>query len=124
MGWKQQLGNTIQEGRKKAGMSLRDLCDLIDVSPETIRQYELGNRVPDADKLGRIAVLLGISELELGDIKISISQLNKQPSFFQSPEQFRLDFEREYTSSKATLRIRPGSFSITLAGFRANGSKR
>jgi transcriptional regulator with XRE-family HTH domain len=116
MGWKQQLGAKLRRERESAGISLRGLGGLVKASPETIRQYERG-RLPDADKLARIAVALGISEIELDHLRISIADIRTRTS---QPigEQLRLDFAGEYTRSKAIVKIRPGSVSVTVTGLR------
>jgi len=116
MGWKQQLGAKLRRERKSAGISLRGLGGLIKASPETIRQYERG-RLPDADKLARIAVALGISEIELDHLRISIADIRARKSESVG-EQLRLDFAGEYARSKAIVKIRPGSVSVIVTGFR------
>jgi len=121
MGWKQQLGAKLRRERKSAGISLRGLGGLIKASPETIRQYERG-RLPDADKLAKIAVALGISEIELDHLRISIADIGTQPSESVG-EQLRLDFAGEYTRSKATVKIRPGSVSVTITGMRVSNTR-
>jgi len=91
---------------------------MIKASPETIRQYEQG-RVPDAYKLAKIAVALGISELDLDHLRIHIGGIGT-PTSESLGEQLRLDFAGEYTRSKATVKIRPGSVSVTITGSRVN----
>src|ERR1700690_228619 len=121
MGWKQQLGAKPRRERKSAGISPRGLGGLIKASPETIRQYERG-RLPDADKLAKIAVALGISEIELDHHRISIADIRTQPSESVG-EQLRLDFAGEYTRSKATVKIRPGSVSVTITGLHVSNTR-
>ena len=116
MGWKEQLGAKLRRERKSAGISLRDLGGLIKTSPETIRQYERG-RLPDADKLAKIAVALGISEIDLDHLRISIADIGA-PTSESVGEQLRLDFAGDYTRSRAIVKIRPGSVSVTVTGLR------
>jgi len=122
MGWKQQLGSKLRRERKSAGISLRGLGGLIKASPETIRQYERG-RLPDADKLARIAVALGISEIELDHLRISIAETGTRTSE-SAGEQLRLDFAGEYARSKASIKIRPGSVSVTITGLPVSSARR
>jgi transcriptional regulator with XRE-family HTH domain len=121
MGWKEQLGAKLRRERKSAGISLRDLGGLIKASPETIRQYERG-RLPDADKLAKIAVALGISEIDLDHLRISIADIGA-PTSESVGEQLRLDFAGEYARSKATVKIRPGSVSVTITGLRVSNTR-
>ena len=116
MSWKEEFGIELRRLRKEAGETLRTLATKVGVTPETIRQYELG-RIPDADKLARIAVALKRSEFVLNDLRISVAQKGKeqQPS---KPEQLTLDFTAEYAHSSATIQIRPGSIAVTLKGMR------
>ncbi|PYX63994.1 MAG: hypothetical protein DMG74_14675, partial [Acidobacteria bacterium] len=53
---RRELGAKIQQGRETAGLSLRALGKMVGISGEGIRNYELGARVPDADKLAKIGV--------------------------------------------------------------------
>jgi transcriptional regulator with XRE-family HTH domain len=121
MGWKQQLGAKLRRERKSAGISLRNLGALIKASPETIRQYERG-RLPDAYKLAKIAVALGISELDLDHLRISIAGIGT-PTSESVGEQLRLDFAGEYARSKATVKIRPGSVSVTITSLRVSNTR-
>lgn len=116
MGWKEEFGANIRRLREEAGASLRALGKAVGVTPETIRQYELG-RIPDADKLARIAVALKTSEFVLNDFRITVAQ---KGAIQQAPkaEQLTLDFSAEYTTSKATIQIRPGCIAVTLRGMR------
>lgn len=114
MNWRKEFGASLQKRREDANLSLRALGRRVGVSPETIRQYELG-RIPDADKLAKIAVALKTSEFVLKDAKISIVRAVPEPT---AAEQLTLDFKAEYTQSTATIQIRPGSIAVTLGGVR------
>ena len=121
MGWKEELGSKLRKERQGAGISLRALAKVSKTSPETIRKYELG-KVPDADRLVKVARALGISEIDLDDIRVHIARpgANEEKS---TGEQLRLDFTGEYTRSKATVKIRPGSVSIAFKGLRVSSAK-
>lgn len=114
MEWRGEFGAYLQSRREDAGLSLRALSEIVGVSPETIRQYELG-RVPDADKLAKIALALNTSEFVLDDTRISFIR-REQASASEEQQQLSLDFTTEYTTAKAVVRIRRGSISITLKG--------
>jgi len=62
-------------------------------------------------------VALGISEIELDHLRISIADIRTRTSESVG-EQLRLDFAGEYTRSKAIVKIRPGSVSVTVTGSR------
>lgn len=99
-------------------MSLRDLARLVGASPETIRKYE-GGSVPDADRLAKVAFALGVTELELGGIKVSVA--GPRPTRQEAKgEQLRLDFNKDYVRSRVGVKIRPSSISLTVSVLRAN----
>jgi transcriptional regulator with XRE-family HTH domain len=52
------LSEKIKSLRKKTGLSQTELSKQIDVSMTTIRRWESGERVPDADELLKLAVTL------------------------------------------------------------------
>jgi transcriptional regulator with XRE-family HTH domain len=54
------LGKNIQKYRKEAGLTQRELAELLDVAVGTIQQYELGKRQPRLEMINRIAAALGI----------------------------------------------------------------
>lgn len=54
------LGEQIKYYRKKAGLTQKELAELLDVAPNTIQQYELGKRQPRLEMINRIAGALGI----------------------------------------------------------------
>ena len=54
------LGNNIKKYRKEAGLTQRELAEILDVAVGTIQQYELGKRQPRLEMINRIAGALGI----------------------------------------------------------------
>lgn len=54
--------------RRLAGLSVRELADLMKVSAPTISGYETGNRTPGPDKLNKLARVLGVKVETLVDI--------------------------------------------------------
>jgi len=123
MGWEQELGAKIQKGRDTAGLSLRALGKLVGISGEGIRNYELGTRVPDADKLAKIGVALGIHEFDLDRVRISIAQPLAR-TLEPTREQLSFDFSGEYANSRAVIRIRPGGVSVTITGSALRRARR
>ena len=65
------LGQRIRYYRKKAKMTQKDLADFCEVSEPAIRNYELGNRVPDWEMLQTIAAGLKVSYYALAEPDIS-----------------------------------------------------
>ena len=54
------LGNNIQKYRKEAGLTQKELAEILNVAVGTIQQYELGKRQPRLEMINRIAGALGI----------------------------------------------------------------
>ncbi len=54
------LGSNIQKYRKEAGLTQRELAEILDVAVGTIQQYELGKRQPRLEMINRIAGVLGV----------------------------------------------------------------
>ena len=59
-----ELGQIIQEKRKKAGLTQKELAKKIGVATITIQQYERGLREPKLETVARIAEALNVSVSE------------------------------------------------------------
>ncbi len=59
------LGSNIQKYRKKAGLTQKELAEILDVAVGTIQQYELGKRQPRLETIDKIASALGVSPYEM-----------------------------------------------------------
>ncbi|SCL84976.1 helix-turn-helix transcriptional regulator [Sporanaerobacter sp. PP17-6a] len=51
----------LKEIRIKKGLTQKELADAINLSQETISQYEIGNRTPSIVVARKIAEVLGVS---------------------------------------------------------------
>ena len=56
-----QLGNKIAKKRKDYGMTQTEFAEKINVTRQTVSRWEAGTVMPDIEKLGDIADLLGVS---------------------------------------------------------------
>ena len=65
------LGERIRFYRQQAGLTQKELADLCEVSESAIRNYELGNRVPDFLTLHIIAEKLRVNYAAISGEKIS-----------------------------------------------------
>lgn len=59
------IGQRIQEARKKAGYTQKELAEKIGVVTGTIQQYELGKRQPRIEQIQAIAAALGCDPYSL-----------------------------------------------------------
>ncbi len=56
-----QMGNKIARRRKDLGMTQVSLADALAVTRQTVSRWEAGAVLPDIDKIGDIARILGVS---------------------------------------------------------------
>ena len=62
-----KVGNILSKLRKEKGWTQKELADKCGLNESTIRNYELGNRYPDATTLLNIANNLNVSFYALSD---------------------------------------------------------
>lgn len=55
------LGNKITEKRKSLGMTQIEFAEKMHVTRQTVSRWEAGTVMPDIDKIGEIADVLGVS---------------------------------------------------------------
>jgi transcriptional regulator with XRE-family HTH domain len=112
----QQLGLQLKAARGQ--MSLRALSVHVGISPSTLGEYERGVKVPEADKLARIAETLNCLTFRIDDFYFTVSRVVLDPEPGRQSEQLPLDFSGEYTYAKAVVKIKPGRISVALDGFK------
>ena len=56
-----ELGNKIAQKRKDMGMTQIEFADALSVTRQTVSRWEAGTVMPDIDKIGDIATLLGVT---------------------------------------------------------------
>ena len=56
-----QLGNKIAQRRKDLGLTQVSFADALSVTRQTVSRWEAGTVLPDIDKIGDIARILGVS---------------------------------------------------------------
>ena len=65
------LGERIRFYRQQAGLTQKELADLCEISESAIRNYELGNRVPDFLTLKNITEQLRVSFYAIADVNLT-----------------------------------------------------
>jgi transcriptional regulator with XRE-family HTH domain len=115
----EQLGSQIKLARDAAKLSLRALGEIVEISASTIGEYERGVRVPEADKLARIASALNCFTFRVDSFAFSIGPGLSKAEESSRNEQLRLDFEAEYGYGRAHVRIEPGKITVAFDGARA-----
>ncbi|MBE6989748.1 MAG: helix-turn-helix transcriptional regulator [Ruminococcaceae bacterium] len=57
----EQLGSKIARKRKNLGLTQTEFAEKLSVTRQTVGRWEAGTVMPDIDKIGDIAALLGVS---------------------------------------------------------------
>jgi len=116
----QQLGAQIKAAR--GDMPLRTLSEQVGISPSTLGEYERGVKIPEADKLARIAEALNCFTYRIDNFYFTVSRVvvnTEQPPTTQLP----LDFSGEYSYAKASVKIGPKRISVMFDGLKAGNTK-
>ncbi|MBR6472719.1 MAG: helix-turn-helix transcriptional regulator [Firmicutes bacterium] len=72
-----ELGNKIAMKRKDLGMTQTEFADKMSVTRQTVSRWEAGTVMPDIDKIGEIASILGVSCDYL--LKDEMTEVGKAP---------------------------------------------
>ncbi len=80
-----------------------------------IGRYERGDAAPDLNVLIRMALALGLEEIQIGNSTVSIRSKEKSASS-PIPKQLRLEFGREYLFDDGTscVKIQPSREGIFI----------
>lgn len=56
-----EVGRQLQALRKKAGLTQREVCDIVEVTPQSYSGYEKGKYEPSLETVCRLAMLYGVT---------------------------------------------------------------
>ena len=112
----EQLGIQLKAARGQ--MSLRALSEQVGISASTLGEYERGAKVPEADKLARIAETLNCFTFRIDEFYFTVSRVIVDLGPEKQSVQLPLDFSGEYNYAKASVKLKPGRISITFDGFK------
>jgi transcriptional regulator with XRE-family HTH domain len=119
----EQLGSQIKAARDAAALTLRELAQQVEISASTIGEYERGVKVPEADKLAKIAAALSHFTFRIDDYTFTISTKGLSGKELAVDRQLPLDFTGEYTYTKAHIKIEPGKISVAFDGVTARSPR-
>ena len=68
-----RIGAILKEARNKAGLSQKDLADMMEVSRNTVINWEADKNKPDYDTLPELCAMLGISITDLFGVQKNTS---------------------------------------------------
>ena len=60
-----QIGLLLKEGRQAKDLTQKELADILNVTPVTVRNWESGRSTPDIDTLYKICHVLGLNVVDL-----------------------------------------------------------
>lgn len=63
-----KFGNELRRLRTRCGLTQQAVADALHVNRATYTYYETGKTTPSVERLGKIAEILGVSELHLADL--------------------------------------------------------
>ena len=113
MGWEQELGLQIRAARKGVGLTQTQLAEAVGKSRQMVSRYETGSDVPPLDVMAKIALRLGIGDINVNGYRLSLGsdggRKESEPS-----EQLLLQFGKEYVYPGATIKITPTKVNITI----------
>lgn len=110
--WMRALGQEIRTKRKEVGLSQDALAKAVGLKRRNmIGRYEKGTDVPSVEIFGRIALTLGITEVNINGSQFLVRRPTDRTS--EVPEQFSLEFDKEHVYREATLKITPVKLSPT-----------
>jgi|SRR5712692_1276674 len=113
MGWKEAVGDQIRQAREIAQISQEDLGKAVGKTRQMINQYESGSAKLTADTLGKIAVRLRMTEVNVNGYRFFIEYREDQP-MPEPVEQLKLQFDREHVFPGAVIKISPTRLTITI----------
>lgn len=88
------IGEKIQNLRIERGLTQERLAEMLEVSRQSVSKWELGQTVPDVDKIIRISELFDVSTDEILLKKINDETVNKNPLHLGSVYLVVKDFEK------------------------------
>jgi transcriptional regulator with XRE-family HTH domain len=111
--WKVALGSQIRDARKKVGLSQEALGDALGMTRQIVQRYEAGSDAPSVNVLGKIALKLSMTEVNINGYRFAVMQPSEL-SNVPKAEQLKLDFDKEYVFSGATVKIKATPVGITV----------
>lgn len=110
------LGNSLQEARRKSGLSQEAVAEKLGVSRQTVSKWELDETLPDIRQSKRLATLYGMTLDELIDFDAEQEQIERTSERTQE----RIDWNRVWSKKYPVLaayrqRVRVEDYAPAIA---------
>ena len=102
------IGEQIQKLRIQKGLTQERLAEMLDVSRQSVSKWELGQAMPDVDRIIRMSELFGVSTDKLLLREEEAVEEDKNPLHLGSIYLVVKDFERSVEFYEKLLRIKAG----------------
>ncbi len=102
------IGEQIQNLRVQKGLTQERLAEMLEVSRQSISKWELGQTVPDVDKIIRMSELFNVSTDTLLLRNAEAEQISKNPLHLGSIYLIVKDFERSVEFYEKFLDVKVG----------------
>ncbi len=102
------IGEQIQKLRIQKGLTQERLAEMLDVSRQSVSKWELGQAMPDVDRIIRMSELFGVSTDKLLLREEEAAEEDKNPLHLGSIYLVVKDFERSVEFYEKLLRIKAG----------------
>lgn len=103
------LGEQIQNLRIQKGLTQERLAEMLEVSRQSVSKWELGQAVPDVDKIIRMSELFDVSTDTILLRNIEDEQVNRNPLHLGSVYLVVKDFEKSVEFYEKFLGVSVGS---------------
>lgn len=102
------IGEQIQKLRIQKSLTQERLAEMLDVSRQSVSKWELGQAMPDVDRIIRMSELFGVSTDKLLLREEEAAEEDKNPLHLGSIYLVVKDFERSVEFYEKLLRIKAG----------------
>lgn len=115
MNWKTELGQQLKSARRDCLLRQEDVRDRANVHLNMIGRYERGESAPELDVLIRLASVLELQEIQIGD-HIVLIKPQKVEATRSEPKQLRLQFGKEYIfdEGNSMMKIQPSKEGLLI----------
>lgn len=114
------LGNSLFQARKKAGLSQEAVAEKLGVSRQTVSKWETDETVPDIRQSKKMAVLYNVSLDELIDFDVDIKEIQEVIDKTSEEVEKKIDWTKAWGKKYPVLLEYQNKVNITNYAHRIN----